>query len=136
MTAGVVWHVIPDDDDCGPSKTFPRCDDGDELLARTASGDVVEVTVSRRHGCAFIGPDGEAVEADAIARRPARPYRSGTRVTEAQWRERGIVQLKVRITAEQRRRLKWIQEQDGHELSTIIGTYIDTEWDERSDERK
>lgn len=84
MTAGVVWHVIPDDDDCGPSKTFPRCDDGDELLARVGD-EVIEVTVSRRHGVGFIGPDGESIDPhsiDAIARRPVRASRSGKHVAD------------------------------------------------------
>lgn len=46
------------------------------------------------------------------------------------------VQLKVRITREQRRRLQWIQDEDGHDLSTIVGTYIDTEYEERNREEK
>jgi hypothetical protein len=59
-------------------------------------------------------------------------HRSGPALTEAQHRERGRVQLKVRITDEQRRRLAWIQDEDGHDLATIIGTYIDTEYEERN----
>lgn len=69
--SGVAWYAIPDDDDRGPSRSFPRCEDGDELLARTESGDVVEITVERRHGVRFVGPDGEHVEAEAIATRGA-----------------------------------------------------------------
>ena len=84
--AGILWHAIPDDDDRGPSKTFPRCADGDELLARV-NGEVVEVMVDRRHGCAFIGPDGKAVDPDAIAERP-RSTRSGNHVSP-----RHVVQL-------------------------------------------
>jgi hypothetical protein len=66
-----LWHVIPDDDDRGPSKTFPACHDGDELLARVG-GEVIEITVERRNGVRFVGPDGEAVEPDAIAERRKR----------------------------------------------------------------
>lgn len=82
--AGILWHVIPDDDDCGPSKTFPPCRDGDKLLARV-NGEAIEVTVDRRHGVGFIGPDGESLDPrsiDAIALRPARSSRSGKHVAD------------------------------------------------------
>lgn len=127
-TQAIAWHVIPDDDDRGPSKTFPRCADGDELLARVGN-DVIDVMVERRHGVRFIGPDGEAVEPDAIATRPRRASRTQS---EASRRASGRVRLQVRITEEQRRRLQWIQDQDGHDLSTIVGCHIDQEWEERN----
>lgn len=67
---------------------------------------------------------------------PERTTRSGPNIPEAQRGGGNLTRLQVRITKEQRRRLAWIQEQDGHDLSTIIGTYIDTEWDERAEERR
>jgi hypothetical protein len=110
------------------------CADGDELLARV-SGEVIEVTVDRRHGCAFRREDGEAVDPDAIAERP-RPSRFGATQSEADRAAAGRVALKVRITAEQRRRLEWIHQEDGHDLSTIVGCHIDQEYEERNQRKE
>ena len=124
--AGILWHVIPDDDDRGPSKTFPRCADGDELLVRTPHGEVVEVTVHWDNGCAFIGPDGEAVEAAAIAERPRNP-RSGTRLTEA---ERAATcerseRLQVRLRPGYAARLRALSEADGYSVAEWVETWIE-----------
>ena len=133
--AGILWHVIPDDDDRGPSKTFPRCADGDELLARTAHGEVVAVTVRWDNGCAFIGPDGEAVDADAIAERP-RTSRSGQHVTER-------LRVNLPATAEEARQFRAAAEEEGLPLAQWLleaarayaliqrsadGTLTDSDW--------
>lgn len=62
----VTWYPLPFDE--GIPKYAPRCADGDEILVRKADGTVVTCTVERHHGEYYIGPDGEAVEAEAIAR--------------------------------------------------------------------
>ena len=132
--AGILWHVIPDDDDRGQSKTFPRCADGDELLARV-NGEVVEVMVDRRHGCAFIGPDGKAVDPDAIAERP-RTSRSGQHVTER-------LRVNLPATAEEARKFRAAAEEEGLPLAQWLleaarayaliqksadGTLTDSDW--------
>lgn len=121
------WHVIPDDDDRGPSKTFPPCADGDELLARLPDGEVVPVTVDRRGGCWFVGPDGDRVDPDAIATRPTLAYRPGARVTEAQHRAAGLHALKVRLPAAYVAKLDALCEDSGYSRAEQIMGMIDGE---------
>ena len=47
-------------------------------------------------------------------------------------RSQGRVPLTVWLTPEQRIRLAWIRNEDGHDYATIIGCAIDQEWEERS----
>jgi hypothetical protein len=68
----------------------------------------------------------------AVAVTPVLASRSGKTQSEAARRKAGMVQLKVRITKEQRRRLEWVHNEDGHDLSTIIGCAIDQEYEERN----
>ncbi len=121
-TRAIAWHVIPDDDDRGPSKTFPPCRDGDELLARV-NGEALPVTVERRNGVRFVGEDGEAVEPDAIAERPA--VRRETR-TEADMRDRYDT-VKLRLPLGYAAKLDAICEDSGMSRAEQVAGMIDGE---------
>lgn len=46
-------------------------------------------------------------------------------------RAAGRVPLQVWITPEQKRRLTWIRDEDGHDFAQIVGGHIDEEYEER-----
>lgn len=77
---GPHWYTLPLDEDGSIPARAPKCQDGDEILCRVG-GEVVPCTVERRSGCHFVGPDGESVEADAIAHPLAKHSRSGKHAT-------------------------------------------------------
>lgn len=121
----IQWHRLPyeQDEETGrwPNRMLP-CADGDELLARVGD-EVVEVTVDRRHGCAFRLEDGEAVEPDAIAERTRRHQSE----TEAARRAAGLHALKIRIPSSYVAKLDAICEESGYSRAETIMGMIDGE---------
>ncbi len=133
----VHWYPLPLDEE-GPPKFAPRCEDGQQLLARLESGEVVPITVEHRHGVWFVGPDGEHVEADAIAYPPPRS-RADNR--EAVLRERYDT-IKLRLPLGYKARLQRLAEEDGYSASEWVATWIEmaeheqAEWRARPPKRK
>lgn len=134
----IEWHTLPlgGDDDRGLRVMPPwvqHCSDGAQLLARTASSEVVDVRVERG-GFVLDDPDsdddGREIRPEAIAERP-RVSRAGATQTAADRRKAGRVPLQVWITLEQKRRLEWIRAEDGHDYATIVGCHIDLEYEDR-----
>jgi hypothetical protein len=68
-------------------------------------------------------------ELDAAARRKGRSQ------TRASCRAKGLRQVAVWLTEEQCRRLGAICDDDGYDRATVLGAYIDQEWEDRAGER-
>lgn len=104
--------------------TSARDDDDEWELAQDRNlGDGPEP--GDQFGSAPISPE----KHDALARRAHRTQSKSAR------RAAGRVRLEVWITPEQKRRLQWIRDEDGHDFATIVGVHIDTEYEERNPKR-
>jgi anti-sigma factor ChrR (cupin superfamily) len=61
---------------------------------------------------------------------------SGVSLTEAEWRERGVLQLKVRISEGARKRLDELREESGFGVAEQIEALIDSAHDEWQEARE
>lgn len=59
------------------------------------------------------------------------PVRASRSQTAASRRAAGLVPVTVWLTIEQRNRLGWIRDEDGHDNAQIIGGHIDAEYEDR-----
>lgn len=123
----VTWYPLPFDE--GVPKFAPACGDGDEILVRKADGTVVTCTVDRRRGCYFVGPDGEAVEAEAIAS-PTRRAEGGPTMTHAERRSKGWRRLEVMLDERTMGRLEEICEESGYSKAEQVRAMIDGDYEE------
>jgi hypothetical protein len=124
----IAWHTIPFDADDVP-RGAPSCNDGEEILVRI-DGETVPVTCYRdQRGHRIVDDEGEAVDwsrVDAIAHRP-RPSRSGSRLTEADYRAAGLRVLKIRIPADYLAKLDAICDDSGLSRAEQVMGMIDGE---------